>query len=60
MFNIFSRKGNVNQKYTEIPSHPNQTGNHQENKQQQMLVRMGVVDGGWGSVRNPPTLLVGM
>jgi hypothetical protein len=40
MFNIFSHKANVNQKSTEIPSHPTQTDNKQENKQQ-MLVKMG-------------------
>jgi hypothetical protein len=40
-FNIFSPKGNANQTYTEIPSHPSQNACHQESKQQQMLVRMG-------------------
>jgi hypothetical protein len=40
MFNILSHKGNANQNYTEILFHPNQNGNHQENKQQQVLVRM--------------------
>jgi hypothetical protein len=39
MFNIPVHKGNTNQNYTEIPSHPNENGNHQKNKQQ-MLVRM--------------------
>jgi hypothetical protein len=40
MFNIFSHKRNTNQNYTEIPSCSCQNGNHQENKQNQMLVRM--------------------
>jgi hypothetical protein len=40
MFNILTHKGNANQNYTEIHSHPSQIGNHQENKQQQMLVGM--------------------
>jgi hypothetical protein len=40
MFNILNHKGNANQNYTEIPSHPSQNGNQQENKQQ-MLVKMG-------------------
>jgi hypothetical protein len=39
MFNICSQKGNANQDYTDISSHPSQIGNHQEN-QQQMLERM--------------------
>jgi hypothetical protein len=30
---ILSYKGNANQTYTEIPSHPSQNNNHQENKQ---------------------------
>jgi hypothetical protein len=30
----------ANQNYTVIPSHPTQNGNHQENKQQEVLVRM--------------------
>jgi hypothetical protein len=35
-----SHQGNVNQNYIEIPSHPNQNGYHEENKEkQQMLVR---------------------
>jgi hypothetical protein len=42
MFNILSYRGKANQNYIEIPSHPNQNGYHQENKQQQMLVRMCV------------------
>jgi hypothetical protein len=33
---------NASQKYTEIPSHPSQNGNHEENKEQQMLIRMWV------------------
>jgi UDP-N-acetyl-D-mannosaminuronic acid transferase (WecB/TagA/CpsF family) len=52
MFTILSCKGNVNQNYTEIPSHPSQNGYHQKNKQQ-MLVRMQ-------GKRHPYTLLVGM
>jgi hypothetical protein len=39
MFNILSRKGNTNPNNTNFPSHPSQIGDHQENKQQQMLVR---------------------
>jgi hypothetical protein len=46
MFNIKKLKTKT---YIEIPSHPRQTGNPQENKQQ-MLVRM------WGK-RNPHTLV---
>jgi hypothetical protein len=53
MFNILSHEGNVNQNHTKIPSHLSQNGNHQENKQQQMLVRMR-------EQRNPHTLPVGM
>jgi hypothetical protein len=53
MFNILIHKGNANQKHTRIPIYPTQIGHHQENKQQQMLVRMQ----GKG---NPHTLLVGM
>jgi hypothetical protein len=34
MFNIFRHKGNANQNYTEIVSHPSHSGYHQENKQQ--------------------------
>jgi hypothetical protein len=33
-------KGNVSQSYTKIPSYPTKISKHQENKQQQMLVRM--------------------
>jgi hypothetical protein len=40
MFNIFIHKGNANQNSTEIPFYPSQHGYHQENKQQQILVRM--------------------
>jgi hypothetical protein len=40
MFNILSHWGNANQNHTEIPFHPIPNGYHQENKQQQMLVRM--------------------
>jgi hypothetical protein len=32
MFNTLSHKGNANQNYTEILSHPHQNVNHQENK----------------------------
>jgi hypothetical protein len=39
MTTILSHKGNANQNSTEIPSHPSQKGNHQENKQH-MLARM--------------------
>jgi hypothetical protein len=39
MFNIPSHKGNANPNYTKIPPHSSKIGNHQENKQQQMLVR---------------------
>jgi hypothetical protein len=34
MLNIVSHTGNTNQNYTKVPFHPNQIGNHQENKQQ--------------------------
>jgi hypothetical protein len=37
---ILSRRGNVNQSIIEIPSHPSQNGYHQENKKQQMVVRV--------------------
>jgi hypothetical protein len=37
MFKILSHKGNANQNYTEIPSHPSENSNHQENKN---MVRM--------------------
>jgi hypothetical protein len=33
MFNTLSQKGNANQNYTEIPSHPSPNGYHQEKKQ---------------------------
>jgi hypothetical protein len=36
---ILIHRGNANQHYTKIPSYPSQISNHQENKQQQMLVR---------------------
>jgi hypothetical protein len=39
MCNTISYKGNENQNYTEIPSHPSENDCHQENKQQ-MLARM--------------------
>jgi hypothetical protein len=32
-------KGNANQNYTEIPSHPSKSGCHEEYKQQQTLER---------------------
>jgi hypothetical protein len=41
MFKNLSHKGNVNQNYIEIPSHPSQHKNNEENKEQQMLVRVG-------------------
>jgi hypothetical protein len=41
MFKIFSYQGNANQNHIEILFHISQHGSHQENKQQQMLVRMG-------------------
>ena len=53
MLNIISNQGDANQNYTEIPSHPNQNGNHQEVKKQEMLARM------WGNC-NSSTLLVGL
>jgi hypothetical protein len=34
MLNILSHKGDTNQNYTEIQSHPSQNGSHQENKQE--------------------------
>jgi hypothetical protein len=40
-FNFFSHQENANQNYLKIPSHPNQNGYHQENKQQYILVMMG-------------------
>jgi hypothetical protein len=40
MFTIISNKRNTKQNYIEISSHPSQNGNHQENKQQKMLVMM--------------------
>jgi hypothetical protein len=40
MFNVLTHKENANQNCTEIPSHSSQNGNHQENKWQQVLVRM--------------------
>jgi hypothetical protein len=40
MFNIVSHKGNADQNYFEVPSHPSQIGFHQEHKPQQMLVKM--------------------
>jgi hypothetical protein len=39
MFNIFSHQGNINQKDTEISSHPSQNTYHQE--KQQMLAKIG-------------------
>jgi hypothetical protein len=39
MFIILSYKGNANQNYAKIPSHPIQVGHH-TGKKQQMLVRM--------------------
>jgi hypothetical protein len=40
MSNLISHEGNTNQNNTVIPSHPSQNGYHQDNKQQQMLVKM--------------------
>jgi hypothetical protein len=42
MFDILSPKGNVNQNNTKIPSHHNQNGNHQENKQQTLVRIQGI------------------
>jgi hypothetical protein len=39
MFNTLSHKGNANQNFTDILSHPSHIGNHQGNKQQ-LLVRI--------------------
>jgi hypothetical protein len=36
MFNILKHKGNANENYIKILSHPNQNGSHQENKQQML------------------------
>jgi hypothetical protein len=41
MFNILIHRENINQNYTEIPTHPSQNGYDTENKQQ-MLVRLGI------------------
>jgi hypothetical protein len=46
---VFSPQEDVNQNYIEIPSHLSQIGHHQENKHQQMLVRM-LGGGGKGTV----------
>jgi hypothetical protein len=46
MFSVLRHNGNANQNDTESPAHPSQNGNYQENKQQQILVRMPGV--GWG------------
>jgi hypothetical protein len=51
MFNILIHKGNANQNYTNIPSHPSEIGNHQENKHQQMLMKI------WE--KNEPSYTVG-
>jgi hypothetical protein len=40
VFNILSHKRKTNHSETTVQSHPSQNGYHQENKQQQMLVRM--------------------
>jgi hypothetical protein len=40
MFSILGYQGNANQTYIEIPSHSSQKDYHQENKQQQSLIRM--------------------
>jgi hypothetical protein len=52
MFNILIHKGNANQNYTKIISHPSQIGNHQENKQQMLAGMQGK--------RNRLILLLGM
>jgi hypothetical protein len=53
MFNNLNHKGNANQDSIEIPSYFSQNDCLQENKQEQMLVRIL-------RKRNPYTLLVGM
>jgi hypothetical protein len=53
MFKVNSHKGNANQNYIEIPSHPSQNSCGQEDKQQQMLRRIQ-------GKCNPYTWLVGM
>jgi hypothetical protein len=40
IFNLFSHQEKANQNYTEIASHPSQNGDHQENEQEHILVRM--------------------
>jgi hypothetical protein len=40
MFNTLSHKGNANQNYTEILSHPTENSYHQENIKQRILVKM--------------------
>jgi hypothetical protein len=55
MFNTLNHVGNAKENNIEIPSHSRQNGNHQENKQQQVLVRTGCAE----EVK-PYTLLVGM
>jgi hypothetical protein len=40
MLKILRQKGNANQKYIEIPSYLSQNSNHQENKKQQIMVRI--------------------
>jgi hypothetical protein len=51
MLTISDHKGNANQNHTKIPPHTCYNSYHQEQHQQQMLVRL------WGK-RNPHTLLV--
>jgi UDP-N-acetyl-D-mannosaminuronic acid transferase (WecB/TagA/CpsF family) len=53
MLNLPSHNGKANQNYFKILLHSCLNGYHQEQKQQQMLVKM------WGK-SNPHTLLVGM
>jgi hypothetical protein len=40
MLNLHNHKRNANQNYTEIPFHPSQNDYHEENNEQQSLVRM--------------------
>jgi hypothetical protein len=40
LFNFPGYKGNANQNYTKISSHPSYNGHLQEQKQEQMLARM--------------------
>jgi hypothetical protein len=40
MFNTLRHKGNANPNDIEIPCHPYQNAHHQENKEEQVLVRI--------------------